>query len=168
MNRGAQRRWIAGLLWIVATAVVSGGVSWWLVRGGLAKHGHSVAAREPEAAFHEWMHRHLKLSKEQHQVLEPFEAAFEQDRQTLRAEIRTVGGELAKQVREAAAMTEQTREVLGRLSAAQRRLQELTLEHFYQMKAHLNEDQQAKLLRWTHDSLVHEAQHEEEEAFHHD
>lgn len=150
-----------GLAWIVVTALVSGGVSWWLVRGGLSRHEHSQAQQEPEAAFHDWMHRHLKLSNEQHRVLEPFEESYEKERLRLRAEIRAVGAELARQVREAAEMTDETKATLGRLSLAQRQLQELTLAHFYQMKAHLNPDQQAKLLRWTHDSLVHEGQHEE-------
>jgi hypothetical protein len=103
----------------------------------------------------------LKLSNEQHRLLEPFEQAYEKERLRLRAEIRGVGAELAKQVREASEMSAETQEILARLSASQRQLQELTLVHFYQMKAHLNPDQQAKLLRWTHDSLVHEGHQEE-------
>lgn len=165
MHKGSRRWLMAGLLWMAATVAVSAGVSWWLLRGGLSAHRHSAV--EPEAAFHEWMHRNLKLSREQHAVLEPFEEKFEQDRRRLREEIRALGVELARQVQEAAEMTAETRELLGRLSARQRLLQEATLEHFYEMKAHLNPEQQAKLLRWTQNSLLHE-DHHAQEGGHHD
>ena len=45
---------------------------------------------------------------------------------------------------------------LSKLNAAQAELQRATLEHFFAMKEHLDPDQAELLLKWTHDSIVHE------------
>jgi len=104
--------------------------------------------------FHEWMHTQLELTAEQRAILEPHERAFDEERRRLQGRIKAAGQTLASRVQASASMTEATRAALGELSGAQGELQRVTLEHFYQMKAHLNAAQQERLLKWTHDSLV--------------
>ncbi len=156
-----KKRWLLVGAWLVGTLALSALTSWWVLRlrGHDHAHGHSHSHAEPEAAFHEWMHRNLGLTAEQHEAMAPQEEAFEVERLRLRAEIKEAGLALALQVRESAEFGGETRAALARLSEAQRRLQEATIEHFFQMKTHLNAKQRELLRRWTHDSLLHDHDH---------
>lgn len=127
-------------------------------------HQHDLrqgGREDSEKAFHDWMHQHLRLTDEQAGLLEPYEEKFEAERLRLRREIQVAGKELAQVVSEGSAMTAESEGLLQRLSAAQGELQRATLRHFFEMKVHLDSAQQAKLSKWTQDSLLHqEAPHE--------
>ena len=140
-------------LWCAATLLVSAGTSWWWHRLSPAHD------KESELALHLWMHEHLEITPEQDVVLDPFEQAYEKERQQHRAEIRAAGLELAAAVQSAPGESPAVTSALTRLSQAQSALQQATLKHFFQMKAHLRPDQQTKLLQWTHDSLLSDHGH---------
>ena len=66
-------------LWCVATLLVSAGTSWWWHQ---FSPGHD---KESELALHLWMHEHLEITHEQDAILEPYEQAYEKERQQHRA-----------------------------------------------------------------------------------
>lgn len=154
---------LLGLGWMLLAAATAGLVTRWMLN---QSHHHRHEARhgpleDSEKAFHDWMHQHLRLTTEQARLLKPFEQKFEEERQRLRREIQAVGRELARTVSAVSAMTPESEDLLRRLNTAQGELQRATLQHFFDMKVHLDDAQQAKLSRWTQDSLLHqEAAHE--------
>lgn len=154
------QRWLLVVIWLAGTLALSGLTGWWLLgRPRSSAHGHQhhhAAAEESEAAFHAWMHQNLGLSPEQEARMAPQEKAYEAERRRLRAAIKEAGRALALRVREADRFDQELRAPLERLSAAQRQLQEATLAHFFEMKAHLDDRQRELLRQWTHDSLLHE------------
>jgi Spy/CpxP family protein refolding chaperone len=102
------------------------------------------------------MHEHLDITPEQHEILEPIEAEFEQQRVRLRGEIRAAGLEVAAAIGEATVNDARLKSALERLNKSQGDLQRMTLEHFFAMKRHLRPAQAKRLLEWTHDSLARE------------
>jgi len=149
-----SRTWFLLAAWLLVTLVVSAGTSWWLQHHG---DGHKHARTgETEDAFHQWIHQNLKITNAQSAVLEPFEQDFEIRRGNVRREIREAGRELAERVRVATQLDEGIGAALDRLGRAQAELQRLTLEHFFQMKEHLEPEQQTRLRQWTHESLIHD------------
>lgn len=117
-------------------------------------HGSHPHHRASEDDFHRWMHEQLTLSDAQEKALHPIEVIFETDRERLRAEIAEAGRELADAVRGGKADSPEIDAALSRLSAAQAKLQRVTLDHFFAMKDHLDPAQAEKLLQWTHDSIL--------------
>ena len=105
--------------------------------------------------FHQWMHRHLELTPEQHAALEPAEHRYEETRRNLDARIAAAGRDLAEAVRSGNGDSPEIRDALQRLHAAQGELQQATLDHFFDMKEPLDPGQAEKLLQWTHDRLLH-------------
>jgi nickel and cobalt resistance protein CnrR len=159
--RAKQKTWLMGMGWILLAALTAVMVTQWMLQRSGRESGHRHHGGS-EQAFHDWMHQHLGLNAEQGRRLEPFELKFEAERQRLRGEIEAVGRELAAAVSAASAMTPESEALLRRLNEAQAQLQRAALQHFYEMKEHLNPAQQAKLSQWTHDSLLHQegAHHE--------
>lgn len=154
------KRWMLLAAWVSGTLALSALTSWWMLdRSQKHQHVHGHGGEDSEAAFHAWMHANLGLSAEQEAAMAPQEEAYEAERRRLRAEIKEAGLALALRVREAEGFDAEMRAALERLNWAQRRLQEATLVHFFEMKAHLDERQRGLLRRWTHDSLVHEHEH---------
>ncbi len=158
-----KKQWLLGAVWLAGTLALSALTSWWVLRGRDHAHSHEHGgAVDSEAAFHAWMHLHLGLTAEQEAAMAPQEEAYEAERRRLREEIREAGLALALQVRESDTLSGETRAALERLGNAQSRLQEATIEHFFQMKTHLNERQKELLRRWTHDSLLHQHDHRDD------
>lgn len=149
-----MNRWRAIALWAVATIVLAGSTS--LFVSEWRHHADPEGAVESEEDFHHWMHSRLHFTASQQQALEPFELAFEEKRAELREEISQAGRELAEAVRGGKSQSPEIDLALSKLNAAQAELQRATLEHFFAMKEHLDPDQAELLLKWTHDSIVHE------------
>jgi len=159
MTRWIQQKTLYfGLGWVLLAGLTSVLVTrWMLTQSQHHQHGHHPGTYGgSEQAFHEWMHEHLRLTNEQAQLLEPFELKFENERRRLRREIQSIGRELAQAVSVGSSMTPESEALLLRLNEAQSQLQRATLQHFFEMKEHLGADQQAKLSKWTHDSLLHQ------------
>jgi nickel and cobalt resistance protein CnrR len=159
MKRGIQYKTLLfGLCWVLLAGLTSVLVTRWML--GQSQHHRHEHRHGPyegsEQAFHDWMHQHLQLSPAQAQLLEPFELKFENERRRLRLEIQAIGHELALAVSLGTAMTPESEALLRRLNDAQAKLQRAALQHFFEMKEHLDTEQQAKLSQWTHDSLLHQ------------
>lgn len=139
------------MLWAAATVAISGGTAWMVARSVRAEH-----AGVGEGDLHRWMHERLVLSEEQHAALEPFERAYEEKRRQLGGKVAEAGRKLAQEVRAGDPGSTGIESALSELNGAQAELQRATLEHFFAMKEHLDPEQAEKLLKWTHDSIVHE------------
>jgi Spy/CpxP family protein refolding chaperone len=142
------KRPAAFALWALATIVLAGGTSMLVHRVGRS-HSHR------EADFHQWMHRNLQLTPQQHDALEPAEQRFAERQAALRSEISDAGRALAVAIRSGDADSPEIVAALDRLNNAQAELQRATLKHFFEMKEQLDPEQAEKLRQWTHDRLLH-------------
>ncbi len=143
------------ILWLIATVAVAA-LTALAVNHRVSPQKPGSAASMPASAglsLHEWMHQHLEISPAQHALLDPLETAYEKERLQLRQEIRQLGSELARAVRDFAP-PESILSTQEKLNASQGRLQQATLRHFLEMKQHLTPAQAEKLAAWTHDSLL--------------
>ncbi|MFN0077467.1 MAG: Spy/CpxP family protein refolding chaperone [Prosthecobacter sp.] len=147
-------KWL--LISMFVSVVLAGGTAWLVTDWALHRHGESHAQDGADPDFHAWMHAHLDLTPEQHDLLEPVEAEFEQQRVRLRGEIRAAGLEVAAAISETSVDDVRMKAALARLNQAQGDLQRMTLEHFFAMKRYLRPAQAKRLLEWTHDSLTRE------------
>ena len=145
-------------VWIAAGILLSAAAAFVAARLGSGAHDHGTAGAGG-GDLHAWMHKHLKISEEQHALLDPFEDDFERERERLLDEIGSAGEELAAAVRDSDKGSPRVERALLRLNRAQGELQKKTLDHFFVMKEHLDPDQAERLLQWTHDSIT--GQHHE-------
>jgi Spy/CpxP family protein refolding chaperone len=150
----SRLKWMA--VSVIFSALFAGGTALFVTDWALHRHGEGHAHDHVETDFHAWMHEHLDITPEQHAILEPIEAEFEQQRTRLRNEIRTAGLEVAAAIGEANVNDARLKAALERLNKSQGELQRMTLEHFFAMKRYLRSAQAKKLLEWTHDSLARE------------
>jgi Spy/CpxP family protein refolding chaperone len=139
---------------MVGSAVLAGATAWFVTDWTLHRHGESHAHDHAETDLHAWMHEHLDITPEQHEKLEPIEAAFERQRRELKTEISAADHALALALGAADTNDAALNTALQRLNQAQGALQRATLEHFFAMKRYLRPAQASKLLEWTHDSLT--------------
>ena len=124
----SRGKWL--LISAVFSAVLAGGTAWFVTDWVLHRHGESHAHDQTEPDFHAWMHEHLDITPEQHEILEPIEAEFEEQRVRLRGEIRAAGLEVAAAIGEATVNDARLKSALERLNNSQGDLQRMTLEHF--------------------------------------
>ncbi len=155
-------RSLQGALWVAGTVFVAAASAYVTVKLTAAANPPAIlpppspeSSRpvDSEESLHAWMHQNLEISAEEHDLLLPYEQAFERDRLRLRAEIRQAGQQLAASIR-ANADQKTLDEELNRLNGLNAELRKATLDHFLVMKEHLNPVQAEKLLQWTHDSIV--------------
>lgn len=135
-------------LWAAATILLAGGTSLVVLRWG---HPHD----EPHHDFHQWVHKHLSLTAEQYDQLQPAEQRFAERQAALHGEIAEAGRALAAAIESGERDSAEIDLALERLHTAQADLQRATLDHFFEMKEQLDPEQAEKLLRWTHDRLLH-------------
>ena len=125
----------------------------------LADHDHHSHGSSSQSDFHSWLHASLDLSAEQEKLLEPIESAFEEEQTKARESIEHQSAALATAINDSNTFGEELTSALTALQESQAALQRLTLEHFFAMKEHLNDEQAAQLRQWTHDSIIGEHQH---------
>ena len=150
----ARLKWM--VVSVIFSSVFAGGTALFVTDWALHRHGEGHAQDHDETDFHTWMHEHLDITPEQHAILEPIEAEFEQQRMRLRNEIQAAGLEVAAAIGVANVNDARLKSALERLNKTQGELQRMTLEHFFAMKRHLRPAQAKKLLEWTRDSLARE------------
>jgi len=122
------------------------------------QHGHEVEADPAGDDLHAWMHQQLKISKEQHDKLSPFETAFDESSLQLNLDISAAEQELAALVKTSTRNSANIDQALERLNQAHAQLRRLTLDHFFVMEQHLDPEQAERLRQWTHDSLIRQLQ----------
>ncbi len=141
-------------LLIVFSAAIAAGLASWaaleLHREKAGRHGHTTPA---DGDFHQWLHEQLDLRPEQEEALRPAETAFHNERARLAETLTGAGHDLAHAIQDHGRESPELSTALLRISRLQLELKQLTLDHFFDMKAHLDPDQARKLLEWTHDSI---------------
>lgn len=81
------------------------------------------------------------------------EAEFQSRSVTLEESLATAGHDLAHAIQDHGRDSPELSAALSRVNGLQLELQELTINHFFDMEAHLDPDQAQKLFEWTHDSI---------------
>lgn len=139
---------------IICSAGVAGGLASWTAlkvhQETAAPHGHDTRSN---GDFHLWVHVQLALTPEQEEALRPIETAFENQRERLEKVLATAGHDLAHAIQDHGRDSPELSAALRRINQLQLELQQLTLNHFFDMEARLDPDQARKLLEWTHDSI---------------
>lgn len=146
---------LRSILWSMGTVCLAAIVSFFVARETLDRSKPSPGSGHSEKGFHDWLHENLAITPEQEALLLPYELAFEKDRDRLRRDIELAGQSLAVAIRDFDAGSTQVIEARKRLTTLQGELQQATLDHFFAMKEHLTQEQGAKLLQWTQDSITH-------------
>ena len=146
---------LRSLLWCLGTICMAAIVSFFVAREASREHEHSGHREESETTFHDWLHENLEITPEQEKLLFPFELNYEKDRERIRKNMESAGLTLADAIRNFDADSAEVAQAREKLTSLQGELQQATLDHFFAMKQHLSEEQGEKLLRWTHDSIIH-------------
>jgi Spy/CpxP family protein refolding chaperone len=151
------------IAWILAAVALSALTSWGVVNwsgraisGTGSGHHHEHAEESGDDGFHDWLHRHLGLSPEQETALAPIEVAYAEARAELRGAVAEASRRLASALDRAEPDRAAVEAALGEIHAAQGELQRSAISHFLEMKEYLSEEQAAKLLLWTRESIAHE------------
>jgi nickel and cobalt resistance protein CnrR len=108
---------------------------------------------QTEVTGHEWIHKQLGLSPEEHKALEPIESRFAERKQNLMGERRRANKQLAEAIKQDQTDSPRVSAAVERIHHAQGELQEATLEHVFEMKGVLTPEQYQKLLDLTADEL---------------
>ncbi len=148
-----MNRFRLAVLIVCCSGVAAGFASWAALKVHQDRndpHEHGAAA---EGDFHQWVHGQLDLRPEQEKTLLPIEAGFQKERSKLEKSLASAGHDLAHAIQDHGRGSPELAAALGRINQLQLELQQLTLNHFFDMEAHLDPDQARKLLEWTHDSI---------------
>ncbi len=114
-----------------------------------------VAARPPvvSAEAHEWLHRELHITPEQHKALEPIEKRFAEKERMHREEMRTANRELAAAIRKGNANSPEIAAAVHKIHLHMGDLQKDSLDHIFEMRAVLTPEQGDKLLQLAEKAL---------------
>lgn len=108
--------------------------------------------QEPGDA-HLWIHDQLGLTAEQDRQLHPLEERYKAEQTHLMELIHLANMELGQAILEDNGASPQVNAAIGKIHAAQGKLQMLTLEHVFEMKPILTPEQYQKLLNLTANAL---------------
>lgn len=140
-----MKPWFRNLLFLLSVAVLAAGAAalteYWLRR-----------SRPPEDA-HAWVHRQLEITPEQDRRIAEMEKVFALRRAALMQRLHEANDELAHAILEDRAASPKVAEALRRIHSAQIELQQITLDHVFEMRVALTPAQYDKLLRLTADAL---------------
>ncbi len=128
---------------VVAVAMLS---SFLTIRWVEARH---AAIRDS----HEWLHSELKISPEQHRALESIETKFAEKNRKVREEMRTANHELALAIAKGQPDAPEISAAIGKIHLRMGELQNASIDHLFEMRAHLTPEQGAALLRVAQQSL---------------
>lgn len=144
------------IAWSAATVVLAALISFVVVH--LTLRSYEEDRSDPSTTstrdLHQWLHENLGITHEQENRLLPIESRFERDRTQLHGEIKSAGQRLAEAIRDFDPDSQEVASARGELTRAQGELQQITLDHFFAMKEHLTPEQGARLLEWTHRSIL--------------
>lgn len=126
---------IAIMALVAFAAGVAGATLGGSAGSGSAQHTHS--------SIHDLIHDGLSLSAEQERALEAVEARFDAERRRLQNELAEANRAVADAVSSNASMTTHVDEALDQNIEQMRTLQRVTVEHLYEMRAVLTDEQAA-------------------------
>ncbi|MBA3849692.1 MAG: heavy metal resistance protein [Opitutus sp.] len=141
-----MKPWARNLLFLLSVAAIAAGAAavteFWMRR-----------SHPPEDA-HAWVHRQLEITPEQDRRIAEMEKSFAQRRAVLMRRLHEANEELANAILEDRATSPKVGAVVRRIHSAQAELQQITLDHVFEMRAALTPAQYDKLLRLTADALT--------------
>jgi len=155
MTRG---HWVAFLLVLAVAAPGSAILAARLAARHARGHDHTHSEAS-EKDFHAFLHARLQPTPEQALLLDPLEHRYEEERLRLRGAIESASKDLAAAIRDGRRDSVDVGSALARLHGLQGELQRITLDHFFEMKEHLDPTQAALLLELTHDSILNRHDH---------
>lgn len=142
----ARARTALFLLSVIAVAAASTALTeMWMRRSHATEDAHA------------WVHRQLNITPEQEQAIAITEKRFSEQRTLLLERLRAANAELAQAILEGKAKSPKVEEAVQKIHVAQAELQQLTLEHVFEMRAALTPEQYDKLLKLTADALSQES-----------
>lgn len=107
------------------------------------------AAEDP----HAWIHRQLGMTEEQERLIAPAEQRLEERRRHLIEVIQLANMELAEAMLDSEGPSPRVAAAIEKIHEAQAELQQVTIEHVFEMRDALRPEQYDKLLNLTADAL---------------
>lgn len=137
-----------GIIFLVLVAAVSC-VACWFTAAYLNRSHHT-----DHGDAHAGIHRQLGITAEQEKALEPIEQRYAEQKKHYGEMLRIANTELGKAILEDRSDSERVKGIVMRIHQAQGELQNITLQHIFEMKPVLTPQQYEKLLRSTADALI--------------
>lgn len=108
-----------------------------------------IAARHPVAAIdtHNWLHKELRVTPEQHKMLEPIEARYAERERGLRERMRQAHRELAAAIGKSKGSSPEVTAAVEKVHQHMGELQKASLEHLFEMRTVLTPEQGDQLLQ---------------------
>ncbi len=126
------------------------------VAAGACYLGARFLARQQSAGpvdYHYWIHGRLGLNAQQEKALDPIEEKFASRKRELIAQIREGNRELADAIASDQSDSTKVRAAVDKIHHAQGELQKAVLEHVFEMRPVLRDDQYQRLIKLTADAL---------------
>ena len=121
---------------VIAVAALSSFCTWRWVAGS-----HPVAVDS-----HEWLHKELRVTPEQHKALEPIEARYAERERVLRERMRQANRELAAAIGKSKGSSPEVAAAVEKVHQHMGELQKASLEHLFEMRTVLTTEQGDRLL----------------------
>lgn len=107
-----------------------------------------VAGRHPVASVdsHDWLHKELRISSEQHKALEPIEVRYAERERVLRERMRQANRDLAAAIGKSKGTSPEVAAAVEKVHQHMGELQKASLEHLFEMRTVLTPEQGDRLL----------------------
>jgi len=119
--------------------------------------GHHDRASGDEHDMHHYLHNQLHITHDQEQKLTEIEKDFSQKKQYLEETMRVANMELAESIKKHDTYSPEVQQAVDKIHSAMGEMQKATLEHLFEMKPILNEEQNKKLKRLITEALYENA-----------
>jgi hypothetical protein len=136
------------VFFFVAVVLVSCGAA----LGTRAFMDHHAASSND--TMHRWLHEKLDLSPAQKVSLHQLEVQFADDERRLKGNLSEANRQLAKAMVEDQAYTPRVTTAVEHVHHAMGELQKLSIAHLFEMRSHLTEEQNARLLHYAEMALT--------------
>lgn len=103
----------------------------------------------PAKDYHEWIHKKLKMTAEQERRSLTSERRYEETKRHLEEVIRLANSELAESILKDKSYSPSVEKSVAEIHAAMGQLQKTTLEHIFELKEVLDEEQYGHLIELT-------------------
>jgi Spy/CpxP family protein refolding chaperone len=132
-----RQLWVFAALIVVLCASTSYLTVQWAQKG--------VHVQDPTSEPHNWLHKELSLTKEQSLALANLEQPYQEQRALLLVEFRSRINALNELLRTSKEFTPEVGHAIHRLHEVHGDLQQLSIDHYFQMLDVLPPEKQAKL-----------------------
>lgn len=107
--------------------------------------------------IHRYLHNQLHITHDQEQKLTEIEKDFSHKKQYLEETMRVANMELAEAIKKNDSYSPEVQQAVDKIHSAMGEMQKNTLEHLFEMKPILNEEQNKKLKRLITEALYENA-----------